>query len=80
MEGQACLARVGPPHSSRHPHRAHPSSGKPEPRAESLAAASPAQIRVFSQGGDLYMSKLIVGGFERLFKSVTSVFNFSLLR
>lgn len=51
------------PPRSRHSGRACPPFGKPELREEGLTAASPAQTRVFSQGGDLYMPKLIVGGF-----------------
>lgn len=57
------LAGGGHPQSSRNPGQAHPLSGKPEDRAEGLAAASPAQIRVFSQGSDLCVPKLIVGCF-----------------
>lgn len=57
------LAGGGHPHSSRNPGRAHPPSGKPEHRAEGLAAASPAQIRVLSQGSDLCALKVIVGSF-----------------
>lgn len=58
-----CLSAGGHPHRSRNPGRAHPPSGKPEHRAEALAAASPAQIRVFSQGSDLCAARLIVGSF-----------------
>lgn len=54
LEGQVHLAKGRPTHSSGHLGQACSPSGKPEPRAEGLAAVSPAQIRVFPQGSDLY--------------------------
>lgn len=55
--------RMGTPTQQQKPWQAHPLSGKPEHRAEGLAAASPAQIRVFSQGSILCAPKLIFGSF-----------------